>query len=713
MNSAGGGFPNNGINPGHIHLLLPEKRTYIYLGGNATDMTNWSEIDLALLPDLFARKMDWVLMSQYDSVIAAVTAASGKTLVLDVAAALDSDTTIPINVNLFPLYPGNIICNGKTLTINKLFSYAATYQWLVNFTPGKILFGDSAVDIVHAVWTGAFPTSTASVNLLAMQTALASRTYANRVRIGRGVFNINPTLANSLNIAYDGCMLEGVTKSIHDSNYGTVLHNTDTSGSDAVYINANFGAILKNMQITGNPTSRYGVNINGTLYPILDNLMIGNYTSSTNTGHGSHGMRLNGSVYYGKFTNVVSRNNYGKNLIIEGGANFNVFSSCQFQDAALDGVHIVNGYSNVFRGCDISTNGSGRPGTHFGNISTSSVANPSVITSSINHNFQNGDIVIIHNHTGSTPDINDIEYTISNVTPYTFTIPVNVTVGGTGGLVTGVGGRGIRISGALNGYVTSSSVANPTTITTTANHGLSTNDQIIIQGHVGSTPNINQIVYAITYVSPTSFTIPVNVGVGGTGGTWVQLSYNSQGTIFDSCNYEVNGYNNEILQANTPHGNTRIRDFTGDNIYAHFLVGNANILENIFGSSVRVTFESNVNFSMVMLANAAAMFTYVNNGGGYNTVIGGQNVFGVASQAAFPMPSFGEQVWVSATNNITSITTTSNSYRTVHLLFSDILTVFHGNNIKLAGGANFVTAANSVLTLMFDGSYWYEVARKA
>lgn len=707
MNSAGAGFPNQGINPGHIHLQLPAKRTYIYLGGNATDINNWSEIDLALLPDLFSRKIDWILMSQYDSVIAAVNAAAGKTLVLDVAVTLDIDTTIPITTSLYPLYPGSINCNGKILTINMLASYASLYQWLLNFTAGKLLFGDSATDIVYGAWTGAFPTSSASANLLALQVALASRTYGNRVKLGWGVFNID----NLLNIGNSGSILEGVTRSMHDSNYATVLHNTGTS--DAVYITANFGAGLKNMQITGNSLSRYGVNINGTLWPILDNLMIGNYTSSTNTGHGSHGLRLNGSVYYGDFKNVTCRNNYGKNLYIEGGANYNEFDNCQFQDAALDGVHIVSGYSNVFRHCDISTNGSGIPGTHYGNIIAAAgvPGNPYTLTAT-NHSLYAGQKIIIHGHVGSTPDINDIEYTCTVTGVDTFTIPVNVTVAGNSGLVTGVGGRGIRISGALNGYISTSSIANPTLITTPTPHGLVNSDQIIIQNHVGSTPNINQTIYAITYVSPTSFTIPVNVTVAGTGGTWIQLSSNGQGTIFDSCNYEVNGYDNEIVQANTPHGNTRLRDFTGDNIYAHFLVGNANIVENLFGSSGRVTFESNVNFSMVMLANAESMFQYINNGGGYNRVIGGQNVFGVASQAAFPMPSFGEQVNVSGTNNITSITGGGGAYRTVHLIFSGILTVTHGNNIKLASAANFVTQANSVLTLLFDTNNWFEVARK-
>lgn len=68
-------------------------------------------------------------------------------------------------------------------------------------------------------------------------------------------------------------------------------------------------------------------------------------------------------------------------------------------------------------------------------ITSSSAANPSVITCASNHFLSTGDTVVIAGHTGSTPDINGNR--IATVTsPTTFTIPVNVTVGGTGGTFT-------------------------------------------------------------------------------------------------------------------------------------------------------------------------------------------------------------------------------------------------------------------------------------
>lgn len=71
--------------------------------------------------------------------------------------------------------------------------------------------------------------------------------------------------------------------------------------------------------------------------------------------------------------------------------------------------------------------------------------------------------------------------------------------------------------------ITSSSVANPTVITTTVPHGLTDGQNILIAGHTGSTPDINDE-YTITYVSETTFTIPENVTVGGSGGTLVQAN---------------------------------------------------------------------------------------------------------------------------------------------------------------------------------------------
>lgn len=70
-----------------------------------------------------------------------------------------------------------------------------------------------------------------------------------------------------------------------------------------------------------------------------------------------------------------------------------------------------------------------------------------------------------------------------------------------------------------NVVITSSSVANPTVITTTTPHGLATGNKVVIRDHAGSTPGINGTLYTVTVTGASTFTIPVNVTVGGTGGT--------------------------------------------------------------------------------------------------------------------------------------------------------------------------------------------------
>jgi hypothetical protein len=70
--------------------------------------------------------------------------------------------------------------------------------------------------------------------------------------------------------------------------------------------------------------------------------------------------------------------------------------------------------------------------------------------------------------------------------------------------------------------IVSSSVANPTVITTSAAHGLATGDTVTIAGHADSTPDINGE-EAVTVTGPTTFTVDQDVSVGGTGGTATPL----------------------------------------------------------------------------------------------------------------------------------------------------------------------------------------------
>jgi len=82
--------------------------------------------------------------------------------------------------------------------------------------------------------------------------------------------------------------------------------------------------------------------------------------------------------------------------------------------------------------------------------------------------------------------------------------------------------------------ITSSSVANPSVITTDDPHGLVTGDVVAIFDHASVTPDINDtaaaqawtaIGHTVTVIDTTSFSITVNVSDGGTGGYLVRVSW--------------------------------------------------------------------------------------------------------------------------------------------------------------------------------------------
>lgn len=80
----------------------------------------------------------------------------------------------------------------------------------------------------------------------------------------------------------------------------------------------------------------------------------------------------------------------------------------------------------------------------------------------------------------------------------------------------------------------------------------------------------------------------------------------------------------------------------------------------------------------------------------------------VASAATVTLPMAPDTFHISGTTNITSVTA-SWPDRTVKLIFDGILTFTDGSNLKLAG--NFVTTADDTITLVCDGTNWFEAGR--
>lgn len=104
---------------------------------------------------------------------------------------------------------------------------------------------------------------------------------------------------------------------------------------------------------------------------------------------------------------------------------------------------------------------------------------------------------------------------------------------------------------------------------------------------------------------------------------------------------------------------------------------------------------------------AAGVIRSTNGTTGISGFMGGGAA--VASATALPLPT-GRVFHVTGTTTVTSITSTNFvSGAVITLIFDGILTFTDGNNLKLAG--DFVTSADDTITLVFDGTNWYEIAR--
>lgn len=80
--------------------------------------------------------------------------------------------------------------------------------------------------------------------------------------------------------------------------------------------------------------------------------------------------------------------------------------------------------------------------------------------------------------------------------------------------------------------ITSNTLANPSVVTTPIPHGLTTGDIILISGVITSNPTINGE-RTVTVISPTTFSVPVNVTTAGTGGSFVRSN-----TSFGAVGYQ-------------------------------------------------------------------------------------------------------------------------------------------------------------------------------
>lgn len=94
---------------------------------------------------------------------------------------------------------------------------------------------------------------------------------------------------------------------------------------------------------------------------------------------------------------------------------------------------------------------------------------------------------------------------------------------------------------------------------------------------------------------------------------------------------------------------------------------------------------------------------------GTSTVFSGNGIVAIGnSNTTLTLPVLGENFLVSSVN-ITSIDATRNAGRKITIIMQSGFTLTDGSNLKLAG--NFVGTADDTITLLCDGTNWFEVCR--
>lgn len=108
--------------------------------------------------------------------------------------------------------------------------------------------------------------------------------------------------------------------------------------------------------------------------------------------------------------------------------------------------------------------------------------------------------------------------------------------------------------------ITSNTAANPSVVTTTVPHGLTTGQVILISGVASSSPTINGQ-RTVTVLSSTTFSVAVNVTVPGTGGSFVLASTVNGGTGYQQVS-QFSGFTGFIGTLN---------DSPDDSVYASLI----------------------------------------------------------------------------------------------------------------------------------------------
>lgn len=254
--------------------------------------------------------------------------------------------------------------------------------------------------------------------------------------------------------------------------------------------------------------------------------------------------------------------------------------------------------------------------------------------------------------------------------------------------------------------------------------------------------NVIRTATAYGIISQNCINININDNsVNDAGGSGVIFSVCDQMTISNNhfINVDLSGIRDQTASSNFSIKGNRIhnaaRDVTAGDKYGIFLQGGTNlqIAHNIISDantnmehgiyiaggtqtsqSVYGNIVLNATSTAFRVGSSADDFfilrdnAFVGTGG---AATNNPDIVDVASASTVTLRTYQDTFRITGTTGITSINAAGHTGHKVNLIFSDVLTVTDGSNLKLAG--NFTTSADDTMTLICDGTNWFELSRSA
>lgn len=152
-----------------------------------------------------------------------------------------------------------------------------------------------------------------------------------------------------------------------------------------------------------------------------------------------------------------------------------------------------------------------------------------------------------------------------------------------------------------------------------------------------------------------------------------------------------------------------ISDSSGGMFHGIYVAGGTQTSQSIFNNQVYESSDKAIRFASA--STTIGMFKNNILIGTTGASVNNPQIPSVASASSIAIPTAHDAVFITGTTNIDTISAEGHSGHIVALIFQGVLTVNDGSNLKLAG--NFTTSADDCLTLVCNGTNWYEIARSA